>query len=562
MRTTKQPDPPFDINALMAGIMRVESNDDRYMINPTSTATGRYGQLFSEIEGLPELDGMSREEFADAIGLQDQIFTMRAEGMIPGVPGLIDTAFDLTEEYSSQLDDFNFRPDEVAALTNYLGRQGARNYFASLRDGTEYKVPGTNKTPEEYLEKYNEGVSEHLKRESRYQDTQPTRTVDTDFKPIKNAKGGRVVKYQNGGKGPGDPPKRGENRPSTQELMDALEYYDYMFSNQRVRDAVRENVGTYEILDEPMFDDDGNPVYNGIGRQRWSRKDVFDNFLRDRLQKMYPNRNLETSEDLADAYMDMRTDLLQAGVGFDDPVDDPMSTGYVRAYKDEAIGSESEPLIMGLGPQMQRRVMEFEVDSDRKGLSRIGTITHELSHAQESGTDVPEELVYYMKERKLSDSDYNKEREAGRVSMGRQVDAGEEVPDENYDWGLEEFFRKYFTQPTETLARLNAARRLIYENEGGQLLKKPSMLQQEGTPFSQELTYEDLNKYYQEVPEFKDVMDELTPHYTRDGLIEMLNNVYNDGGRVSSKIRVLKKEGKPQKQAVAIALDMLKRGKL
>ncbi len=121
--------------------------------------------------------------------------------------------------------------------------------------------------------------------------------------------------------------------------------------------------------------------------------------------------------------------------------------------------------------------------------------------------------------------------------FGGQVDVGEEVPDENYDWGLEQFFRKYFTQPTETLARLNAARRLIYESEGGQLLKKPSMLQQEGAPFSQELTYDDLNKYYQEMPEFKAIMDELTPHYTRDGLIEMFNNVYRGGGRLKVKKR-------------------------
>ncbi len=39
MRTAKKPDPPFDINSLIAGIMRVESNDDKYMINPTSSAT-------------------------------------------------------------------------------------------------------------------------------------------------------------------------------------------------------------------------------------------------------------------------------------------------------------------------------------------------------------------------------------------------------------------------------------------------------------------------------------------------------------------------------------------
>jgi type III secretory pathway lipoprotein EscJ len=37
---------------------------------------------------------------------------------------------------------------------------------------------------------------------------------------------------------------------------------------------------------------------------------------------------------------------------------------------------------------------------------------------------------------------------------------------------------------------------------------------------------------------------------------------YNKGGQVSNKIRVLKKEGYPQKQAVAIALAMKQEGRL
>ena len=186
MRTAKGPqkdptneDRPFDMNSLMAGIMRVESSDGVNMMNPTSTATGKYGQLFSEIEKLAMLDGITREQFAEELGLQDQIFGMRAEGLIPGIPGLIDSAFDLTEEYSPQLDSFDYRPDEVAALVNYLGRQGTRNYFASLRDGTQYTVPGTNKTPEEYLEEYNVGVAAHREREGAQQ-------------PNRNDKGGRV----------------------------------------------------------------------------------------------------------------------------------------------------------------------------------------------------------------------------------------------------------------------------------------------------------------------------------------------------------------------------------
>ena len=160
-----QGDPPsFDVNSLIAGIMRVESQDDKFMMNPTSTATGRYGQLFSEIQDLPQLQGMSREQFADDIALQDMVFMMRADGMLPGVPGLIRSARDLSAEYAPQIKGFDFRPDEVAALVNFLGRQGTRKYFASLRDGTSFSPPGVNKTPEQYLEKYNQGVADQMKR--------------------------------------------------------------------------------------------------------------------------------------------------------------------------------------------------------------------------------------------------------------------------------------------------------------------------------------------------------------------------------------------------------------
>jgi hypothetical protein len=186
-----QGDPPsFDVNSLMAGIMRVESQDDKFMINPTSTATGRYGQLFKEIRGLPQLRGVNRKEFADDIGLQDEIFMMRAEGMIPGVPGLIDNAYDLARDYPEVVDRLSYRPDEIAALTNFLGRQGTRNYFSSILDDSEFTVPGVNKTPEEYLRLYNEGVRDHLNRERG----KPTRTVDTSFRPITNEQGGRVGK--------------------------------------------------------------------------------------------------------------------------------------------------------------------------------------------------------------------------------------------------------------------------------------------------------------------------------------------------------------------------------
>ena len=57
-------------------------------------------------------------------------------------------------------DKWNYSLDEVAAISNYLGRQGTRNYFAAVRDGKEYTPPGMNKTVEQYLKEYREATND------------------------------------------------------------------------------------------------------------------------------------------------------------------------------------------------------------------------------------------------------------------------------------------------------------------------------------------------------------------------------------------------------------------
>lgn len=160
----------------LRGVAKVESAGGQLMMNPSSTATGLYGQLYSEVEGLPMLEGVTREEFAADTALQRQVMGERFEGNIPGIPGLMRNARELTAEYKPQLGEkFTFRPDEVAALTNYLGRQRTREYFASIRDDKPFEVPGKNKTPEDYLEEYNRGFEEEyrfggkIKKKKQYQ---------------------------------------------------------------------------------------------------------------------------------------------------------------------------------------------------------------------------------------------------------------------------------------------------------------------------------------------------------------------------------------------------------
>jgi hypothetical protein len=141
----------LNIDAIKKGISMAESLGGVLMMNPTSTATGMYGQRYSEIKDLPIMKGVSREQFARSPELQEKVFNMRMDEGIGG-PSLRRNAVELTEEYAPQLgDNWDYSLDDVAFLSNFLGRQRTREYFASLRDGTEFKVPGTNKTPEEYL---------------------------------------------------------------------------------------------------------------------------------------------------------------------------------------------------------------------------------------------------------------------------------------------------------------------------------------------------------------------------------------------------------------------------
>ncbi len=151
----------LNVDAIKKGISMAESLGGVLMMNPTSTATGMYGQRYSEIKDLPMMKGISREQFAKNLPLQEKVFNMRMEEGIGG-PSLRRNAIELTEEYAPQLgEDWNYSLDDVAFLSNFLGRQRTREFFASKRDGTRFEVPGTNKTPEEYL---------RIARKAAYQD--------------------------------------------------------------------------------------------------------------------------------------------------------------------------------------------------------------------------------------------------------------------------------------------------------------------------------------------------------------------------------------------------------
>jgi hypothetical protein len=157
--------PKFDYKTFQRGVSFVESKDGKYMKNPNSSATGLYGQLYNEVKNLPELEGISRDDFAADTALQNKILELRVQGKISGIPGIQESAETLYNQYSSQIPNFPYNVTEVGAFVNFLGRQGTRKYFGRvLRDkenlGTVFpnfygeNVTVPNKTPEQYITEF------------------------------------------------------------------------------------------------------------------------------------------------------------------------------------------------------------------------------------------------------------------------------------------------------------------------------------------------------------------------------------------------------------------------
>jgi len=158
---------PFDPEMFMRGIKSVESANGQLMFNPSSTATGFYGQLYSTMDPnwLKENEVLNREQFGADTTLQNEYMRKSIYGDMSKTgrkTNLFKDAVDLEAEYKPQIGkSYKYRPDEIAALSHFLGRGGARGYLGNtIRDKKPYKVDEENKTPEEYLQLYNEAIGD------------------------------------------------------------------------------------------------------------------------------------------------------------------------------------------------------------------------------------------------------------------------------------------------------------------------------------------------------------------------------------------------------------------
>lgn len=188
----------------LRGIMQVESsggNPDEFF-NPGSSATGMYQQLYKQVKDLPVMQGVDRKGFAADTALQNKVMGMRFLDDLPGVTGELRNATDLTERFAPKFGDkWNYRPDEVAAMSYFIGRQGTINYMNHLLKGGEpedFKVSGGNMTVPKYMKVYNEGFGGGEEQPQEKQVT-PDLQKALDIMKRDNRFGGRVLKKKNYG---------------------------------------------------------------------------------------------------------------------------------------------------------------------------------------------------------------------------------------------------------------------------------------------------------------------------------------------------------------------------
>lgn len=159
----------FNEDELRDNISRVESSSGAQMWNkaPGASATGMWGQL-TDNDRFKELYPGTRMEFAADVPAQRKMYDDRVNKNNSIVKSaLMHDAGDLTDEYRPQLGPkglWKYTYEDIAALSNLLGRDGTRKYFGYvLRDGKSLeevfpkkygknRVYAKNKTPQEYLD--------------------------------------------------------------------------------------------------------------------------------------------------------------------------------------------------------------------------------------------------------------------------------------------------------------------------------------------------------------------------------------------------------------------------
>ena len=142
----KKGDGSFNKEEFKHAIAMIESSGGKYLDSKTSSAAGKYHFIYEYIKGDPDMEGVSKRAFINNPELQEKIMDKALSGTLKDYVSYPKWASKLKSQFDTDLSI-----TEIAALTHFMGAGGARSY---LRNPSEYKVPGVNATPEQYVERY------------------------------------------------------------------------------------------------------------------------------------------------------------------------------------------------------------------------------------------------------------------------------------------------------------------------------------------------------------------------------------------------------------------------
>jgi len=186
--------PSFGIDSelLKAGVAGTESSAGVNMMNPGSTATGLYGQLFSEVKN--SYPG-TRKEFSTNIAAQDSIFDKRLYEGLNNEKSMMNNLEHMYKNYPDQIAKKGYSAEQLAGIINMLGRQGTREYLGYVvRDkkdladvfpskyGPNVPKEKKNKTPDEYAKTMQSWINKYAKDNCPGGDCEETTQTQKYFK--------------------------------------------------------------------------------------------------------------------------------------------------------------------------------------------------------------------------------------------------------------------------------------------------------------------------------------------------------------------------------------------
>ena len=286
-----------DIEGVKKAIAQAESLSGKLMKNKESTASGLYGQRFSELDKYNLYDG-TRDEFIADKDAQERIFNMRLnEGFVSKkgdtiTTPLIKDAYDLTLEYKDQLgDDWDYSYEDIINLSNFIGRGGTRKYFGDvIRDGKKLEdvyptlfgpnAKQKNKTPEEYLkisrEFYKAGGSVSWNWKGKSYSGTLIPSMETDKSRFARTKNGKIKTLPKGQYG---------NRELFETRVDntgvpTLPEFSYT-KNPIVEPQINNPFGSYAGFDPSEFEVAQDKTYVDTSKYNIREKTILENLQRD-----------------------------------------------------------------------------------------------------------------------------------------------------------------------------------------------------------------------------------------------------------------------------------------